>query len=47
MEKVTPYNQSYTDDETGEESEEEDSSPWELILNEVYQNINPIRDAYG
>ena len=56
--------ESYTDDETGEEteeehhtltdqesienyeeSEEEDSNPWEFILNEVYQKMDPIRDA--
>ena len=55
---------SYTDDETGEEteeehhtltdqesienykeSEEEDRNPWEFILNEVYQKMDPIRDA--
>ena len=55
---------SYTDDETGEEteeehhtltdqesienyeeSEEEDSNPWEFILDEVYQKMDPIRDA--
>ena len=55
---------SYTDDETGEETEEEhhtstdeesienleeskekDSNPWGLILNEVYENMDPIRDA--
>ena len=55
---------SYTDDETGEEteeehhtltdeessenydeSEEEDNNPWKLILNEVYQKMDPIRDA--
>ena len=28
-----------------EESEEEDSNPWEFILNEVYQKTDPIRDA--
>ena len=55
---------SYTDDETGEETEEEhhtltdqesienyeesekeDSNPWEFILDEVYQKMDPIRDA--
>ena len=55
---------SYTDDETGEETEEEhhtltdeeiienyeeskeeDNNPWEFILNEVYQKMDPIRDA--
>ena len=55
---------SYTDDETGEEtedehhtltfqesienyeeSEEEDSNPWKFILNEVYQKMDPRRDA--
>ena len=55
---------SYTDDQTGEETEEEDniltdqesienyeesqeedSNPWEFILNEVYQKMDPIRDA--
>ena len=48
--------ESYTDEETGEEteeessenydeSEEEDNNPWKLILNEVYQKMDPIRDA--
>ena len=56
--------ESYTDDETGEgteeehhtltdqesienyeESEKEDSNPWEFILDEVYQKMDPIRDA--
>ena len=47
---------SYTDEETGEEtreesrenyneSEKEDNNPWKLILNEVYQKMDPIRDA--
>ena len=48
--------ESYTDEETGketeeessenyDESEEEDNNPWKLILNEVYQKMDPIRDA--
>ena len=48
--------ESYTDEETGKEteeessenydvSEEEDNNPWKLILNEVYQKMDPIRDA--
>ena len=48
--------ESYTDEETGEEtveessedydeSEEEENNPWKLILNEVYQKMDPIRDA--
>ena len=48
--------ESYTDEETGEEteeessensdeSEEEDNNPWKLILNEVFQKMDPIRDA--
>ena len=28
-----------------DESEKEDNNPWKLILNEVYQNMDPIRDA--
>ena len=31
--------------ENYEESEEEDSNPWEFILDEVYQKMDPIRDA--
>ena len=48
--------ESYTDEETGketeegssenyDESEEEDNNPLKLILNEVYQKMDPIRDA--
>ena len=48
--------ESFTDEETGEEtdeessensdeSEEEDNNPWKLILNEVFQTMDPIRDA--
>ena len=47
--------ESYTDEETGEETgkessknsdeSEEDNNPWKLILNEVYQKMDPIRDA--
>ena len=47
---------SYTDEETEEETEEEsseipdesveeDNNPWKLILNEVFQKMDPIRDA--
>ena len=47
---------SYTDEETEEETEEEsseipdesveeDNNPWKLILNEVFQKMEPIRDA--
>ena len=46
--------ESYTDEETGEEteeessensneSEEEDNNPWKLILNDVFQKMDPIR----
>ena len=49
--------ESYTDEETGketqeessenyDESEEEDNNPWKLILNEVYQKMDPIRGDY-
>ena len=31
--------------ENYEESEEEDSNPWEFILKGVYQKADPIRDA--
>ena len=37
-----------TEEESSEncdESEEEDNNPWKLILNEVYQKMDPIRDA--
>ena len=48
--------ESYTDEETGDEteeessensdeSEEEDNNPWKHILNEVFQKMDPIRDA--
>ena len=48
--------ESYADEESGEEteeessenydeSEEEDNNPWKLILNEVFQKMDPIRDA--
>ena len=48
--------ESYADEETREEteeessenydeSEEEDNNPWKLILNEVCQKMDPIRDA--
>ena len=38
----------YTDEESSknyDESEEEDKTSWQFILNEVYQNVNPIRGA--
>ena len=28
-----------------DESEEEDNNPWKLILNDVFQKMDPIRDA--
>ena len=28
-----------------DESEKEDNNPWKVILNEVYQKMDPIRDA--
>ena len=37
-----------TEEESSEncdESEEEDNNPWKLILNEVFQTMDPIRDA--
>ena len=48
--------ESYTDEETGKETEEEssenydeskeeDNNPMKLILNEVYQKMDPVRDA--
>ena len=49
--------ESYADEETGEETEEEssenydelqedDNNPWKLILNEVYQKMDPIDEAF-
>ena len=31
--------------ENCDESEEEDRNPWKVILNEVYQKMDPMRDA--
>ena len=55
-EKEGQSEKSYTDEETGEEteeessenydeSEEEDNNLWKLILNEVHQKMDAIRDA--
>ena len=41
----TPYIDGSRNIENYEESEKEDRDPWEFILNEVYQTMDPIRDA--